>query len=289
MKKFSTIIIMAIALVLGLAYCKKQETPDTPDADVNWVRITMRVEGGGRNMDTLYPGSGAVVYKNGDIIYVGNSGKFRGKLEYQNGLFSGVVCDPEPTDYLHFYYLSGLTPVNALPDTLYDHKDTVVANYTIQFKINIADQTGGLPVISCGHSTTKYINEKTAYTCMLENQCGLVKFKLCPSPKENTPVTISRMKTTATVIFDTLFVDNDTLCPPGIIPTNETGVVTLHQLSGTDAAERWAILLPQDSVPEATLSYTMENDKDTTQTISLPAITPNSFYNVYHGIPVKSL
>ena len=285
MTKLST-IIMAIALVLGLAYCKKQETPDTPDADVNWVRITMKVEGGGRNMDTLYPGNGAVVYKNGDIIYVGNSGKFRGTLEYQNGLFSGLVCDPEPTDYLHFYYLSGLTPIDVLPDTLFH---TLMANHSIQFNVNIADQSGGLPVISYGHSTTPYINEKTAYTCMLENQCGLVKFRIWPSPKDNTLVTISGMKTMATVIFDTLFVDNDTLCPPGIIPTDVNDTVTLHQLSGSDADERWAILLPQDSVPEATLSYTMENGKDTTQTISLPAITPNSFYNVYHGIPVKSL
>ena len=275
MKKYS-IIIMAIALVLGLAYCKKQETPD---ADVNWVRITMRVEGGGREMDTLYPGNGAVVYQNGDIIYVGNKGKFRGTLEYQNGIFSGIVCDPVNTDYLHFYYLSGLTPSNFWP--LYHEKDSLVPNTTEQFIVNIADQSGGLPVISYGHSTTKYINEKTAYTCMLENQCGLVKFRIWPSPKENTPVTISGMKTTDTISFDSI--------NPGIIPTNETGVVTLHQLSGTDASERWAILLPQDSVPEATLSYTMENDKDTTQTISLPAITPNSFYNGYPVVPVKSL
>ena len=197
MKKLS-IIIMGIALVLGLAYCKKQETPDTPDADINWVRITMRVAGGDRDMDTVYPGTGAVVYENGDIIYVGNNGKYRGKLEYHNGEFSGLVADPKTGDYLHFYYLSGLTPSNFSP--FFNGKDSLVPNTTIQFKINIADQLGELPVISYGHSTEPYINDKTAYTCMLMNQCGLVRFMLPQAPSEtNDTVTISDMKTTATV------------------------------------------------------------------------------------------
>ena len=69
---------MAVALALGMAQCKKNEipaTPATPDVEGNWVRITLSVGGGGREMDTLYPGTGAVVYQYGDIIYVGNNGK----------------------------------------------------------------------------------------------------------------------------------------------------------------------------------------------------------------------
>ena len=282
---------MAIALVLGLAYCKKQETPDTPDADVNWVRITMRVEGGGRDMDTVFPGTGAVVYENGDIIYVGNSGKFRGKLEYQDGMFSGLVADPNTDDYLHFYYLSGLTPVNALPDTLYNHKDTVVANYTTQFKINIANQSGELPVISYGHSTEPYINDKTAYTCMLMNQCGLVRFILPEKPSEtNDTVTISGMKITATISFG----EN-----PGITPNDTTGVVTLHKSKNyfipndliNHPKERWAILLPQPAT-EATVTYYINGDSGPikqTIPIQLPEIKANSFYNGYQVIPVNSL
>ena len=281
MKKYS-IIIMAIALVLGLAQCKKQETPatpDTPDVEGNWVRITMRVGGGGREMDTLYPGTGAVIYEDGDIIYVGNNGKYRGKLEYHNGTFSGLVCDPEPTDYLHFYYLSELTPSNFSP--LFQDKDSLVPNTTARFTVNIADQSGGLPVISYGHSTTMYTNETSAYTCMLMNKCGLVKFVTRPAPSTtNDAVTISGMKTTATIDFGEY--QN-----PGITPTDVTGDVTPYKYNyyGADPGVRWAILLPQEET-ETTLSYTMQNGNDTIQTITLPKIKANSYYGGYNGITV---
>ena len=241
MKKYFTFII-ALALILGMAQCKKQETPitpDTPEVEGNWVRITLSVGGGGREMDTLYPSTGAVVYQDGDIIYVGNAGLYRGKLEYQNGTFSGLVCDPEPTDYLHFYYLSDLTPSNFWP--LYKEKDSLVPNTTAQFKVNIADQSGGLPVISYGHSTSMYSNETTAYTCMLMNKCGLVKFVTRPAPSEtNNTVTISGMKTTATIDFGEY--QN-----PGITPTDVTGDVTPYKYNyyGSDPGVRWAILLPR--------------------------------------------
>ena len=241
-------------------------------------------------MDTVFPGTGAVVYENGDIIYVGNSGKFRGKLEYQDGMFSGLVADPKTDDYLHFYYLSGLTPSNFWP--LYKEKDTLVPNTTTQFKINIADQSGELPVISYGHSTEPYINDKTAYTCMLMNQCGLVRFILPEAPSDtNDTITISGMKTTATVYFD---VDNR-----GITPTNDIGVVTLHKSKNyfipndliNHPKERWAILLPQDET-DATVTYYIDGDSgsiERTIQIHLPEIKANSFYNGYQVIPVNSL
>ena len=268
MKKYFTLIIAA-ALVLGLAQCKKQETPDTPVAVNNWVRITMRVGEGGRNMDTVYPGTGAVVYQNGDIIYVGNNGLYRGKLEYQNGTFSGLVADPETDDYLHFYYLGNLTP-NPAPRI----------NETTDFTVSIADQTSELNILSYGHSTTKYINDKTAYTCMLMNKCGLAKFMAWPTPSTtNSAVTISGMKTTATISFDAV--------NPGITPNDATGeVITLHKLSGSDPAERWAILLPQDET-DATVSYINgTTGNPIAQTITLPAIEANCFYGGYHGISV---
>ena len=212
MKKLST-IIMAIALVLGLAYCKKQETPDTPDTPVtvdNWVRITMRVEGGGRNMDTVYPGSGAVVYEEGDSIYVGCGGLYRGKLGYQDGTFSGSIAEPVAGEYLDFYYLGKLTP-NPAP----------TINATTYFTVSIADQSSGLNILSYGRSTERYSNETTVYNCMLENQCGLVRFILTPEPSTtNSTVTISGMKTTATINFG----EN-----PGITPTGAPGLVTLHK------------------------------------------------------------
>ena len=219
-------------------------------------------------MDTVYPGTGAVIYEEGDIIYVGNNGLYRGKLEYHNGAFSGLVADPVETDYLHFYYLGKLMPSPAPR-----------INETTNFTVSIANQSATLPIISYGHSTTLYNNGISAYVCMLENKCGLVKFMAWPTPSTtNTAVTISGMKTTATISFDAV--------NPGITPSDATGEVTLHKVDGSDPAERWAILLPQNKV-DATVSYTNgTTDNPIAQTITLPAIEANCFYGGYHGISV---
>ena len=272
MKKL-VIFFVTMAVVLGMSQCKKQNTPAKIDTNVkpvavdNWVRITMRVGGGGRDMDTVYPGTGAVVYEDGDIIYVGNNGLYRGKLEYHNGAFSGLVADPVTDDYLHFYYLGKLTP-NPAPRI----------NETTAFTVSIANQTGGLNVLSYGHSTTKYMDEATVYTCMLENKCGLAKFMAWPTPSTtNTAVTMSGMKTTATISF---------AGNPGITPTEATGDLTLHNVNGSDPAERWAILLPQDET-ETTVSYINgTTGNPIAQTITLPAIEANCFYGGYSGISV---
>ena len=270
MKKLS-ILVLAIAIVLGISQCKKQEVPathETPVAVDNWVRITMKVGGGGREMDTVYPGTGAVVYEEGDIIYVGNKGLYRGKLEYHNGSFSGLVADPEADDYLHFFYLGKLKP-----------SPTPAINVTTDFTVSIANQSGGLNILSYGHSTRMYSDEVTVYTCMLENKCGLAKFMAWPTPSttDNT-VTISGMKTTATISFDTQ--------NAGITPADGTGVVTLHNIKNSDPAERWAILLPQDET-ETTVSYINgTTGNPISQTITLPAIEANCFYGGYHGISV---
>ena len=282
MKKINLIII-AIALVLGLGQCKKHEEvlPETPEVmEGNLVHISVSVNGGSKHI--LYPESGAYVFQNGDKLYVGNHNKYVGYLEYQDGMFSGLVADPVTTDYLHFYFLGGLTPSDMKPlyvDTIHPGGiDTLAINITTSFNVSIADQSGGLPILAYGRSTTKYINETTAYNCMLENKCGLVKYRIWPAPSTtDTIVTISGIKTTAVVSF---VADN-----AGITPTEDTGVDTLHHVIGTDAVERWAILLPQNAT-EATVSYKDQDNANVTQTIDLPAIKANSFYGGYHGISV---
>ena len=272
MKKLTSSIII-IALVLGLCQCKKKVTeiaPATPEVTGNFVRI--RVNAGHGNKHIIYPATGAYVFQNGDKLYVGNHNKFIGTLVYQDGAFSGLVCDPVTTDYLHFYFLGGLEPSNIMPE------DSLAINETTDFTVSISDQTGGLPVISYGHSTTKYKDEATTYACMLENKCGLVKLRTWPAPsttENNTTVMISGMKTTAKIDF----------ANGGIVPTATTGEVTLYKLDGSDPAERWAILLPQDET-EATVSYKTQYNNDTVQTITLPEIKANSFYGGYSGISV---
>ena len=112
---------------------------------------------------------------------------------------------------------------------------------------------------------------------MLENKCGLVKFWAWPTPStSNTLVTISGMKTTALIDF----------ANNGITATDDTGEVKLHKVSGSDPAERWAILLPQSSEPNATVSYPTADNPNFSQTIYIPEIKANTYYGGYNGISV---
>ena len=229
MKKLST-IIMALALVLSLSQCKKEETPNsnntTPDVPEGMVYITVNVGDSNGGRHHIEPSVGAYIFTNGDLLYVGNNGHFVGTLEYQNGAFSGGIQSPSTNDYLHFYFLGGKTPAT-----------TPTAGTTTDFTISIADQSNNLPILSYGHSTAKYTDGNAAYSTTLRNKCALVKFDMALGTSD--AVTVSNMLTTATVDFAT----------PGITPTGATEAITLYSESET---EKWAILLPGSNLGNAT-------------------------------------
>ena len=221
MKKLSTLLIMAFALVLGLTQCKKKnvDTIATPNNLGEAVYITVNVGG---DKHTVNPGTGEVNFENGDKIYVGNGGHYIGTLTYDGSAFGGPIYDPKTTDYLHFYFVGGLTP-----------SATPVPGTTPDFTVSIADQSTRLPVLSYGRSTEKYTTSSATYSCTLANKCGLVKF--VPATATSETVKVHGMKTTATINFAT----------PGITPTNATGTITLYP---ENEEAKWAILLPQDEV-----------------------------------------
>lgn len=252
MKKI-TLALVAFMLVLGMTQCKKEQQPNnTPTADGETVYITMKVaDNGGKHV--VYPGTGAVVYGNGDKIYVGNNGKYVGTLTYANGTFSGSITNPSTSDYLHFYFTGGKTPAT-----------NPTAGSTTSFTVDISNQSSKLPVLSYGHSTSKYIDGTTAYTCMLENQCGLVKF--VPSIVTSEAISVGGMKTTATINFAS--------GSEGITPVDATGSVTLYSVSDS---EKWAILLPQNEVESPTVIVNRLIFIQTTIE-SVPVVTANLHY-----------
>ncbi|MBR3493147.1 MAG: hypothetical protein IKH44_12710, partial [Bacteroidales bacterium] len=170
MKKL-TIFVAALVLALGLAQCKKQETPDTPNAEYNWVHINMKVNGGERyNID---PNTGTAGFTDGDKIYVSNDGKYRGVLTYSNGTFTGALAynDENPMsteDSLHFYFFGGWNP--DIP-----YVEPTPFQTTLEC-VDISEQSERLPILSYGKSTTPYSNSSTTYSTTLENQCALVEF-----------------------------------------------------------------------------------------------------------------
>jgi hypothetical protein len=250
MKRISTFII-AIALLLGLSQCKKQETPNTTETDGKLVHISVNVNHGSKHI--VNPG-GTYSFENGDKLYVGNNGRYIGTLEYQSGVFSGDIYEPSTTDYLHFYFVGGLEP-SVTPVTAAGG-----ATPTTNFTVNISNQATKLPVLSYGHSSQNYTTATATYSCRLDNKCALVKF--VPSEGTSDPITISGMKTTAAINFST----------PGITPIVTPGNITLYSASET---EKWAVLLEQDAVSSSIVTI----NGTVAAMASVPAIANNNMYS----------
>ncbi len=232
MKKLST-IIMALALVLGMSQCKKQETPTTGNSTPGFY-ITVNVgdnEGKGENGErhNIAPDYGLFAFTQGDVLYVGHNGEYVGTLTFANGFFDGTIY-PDGTvndQPLHFYFV-GNAAVTGTP----------VVNETTSLSINIADQSKNLPVLSYGASTKPFTGANATYSTTLKNKCALVKFIL-DNPTEET-VILSNVPTVATVNFAN--------------PTSETAIAAtdltdLHDMTLRYDANwnnnlRWVILLP---------------------------------------------
>ena len=238
MKKL-TYIIMALALVLGLAQCKKEQ----PKPQGEKVYITLKVDDGAKH--TVDPENGTVTYADGDVIYVGNGSKYIGSISHDGTKFSGTITVPDGTSKLYFYFVGGCTP-SAAPE----------AGETANFTVNISDQSVKLPVLSLGEAA--YTGEGE-YTCELKNKCGLVKF--VPSSPTSATVTLNGVYNRATIDFAT----------PGITPTGATGNIALYP-AADDA--KWAILLPQSGATATAtiggITYAIE---------SFPNITNNYYNN----------
>lgn len=257
MKRTITLLI-ATALIFGMSQCKKNVETITPSNLGEAVHITVNVDDGGKHI--VFPGTGAYVFENGDKLYVGNGGHYIGYLTYGSGAFSGDIYSPSIEDYLHFYFVGGLTP-----------SDTPEAGTTTDFTVSIANQSSNLPVLSYAHSTQKYVDGTTTYGCTLLNKCGLVKF--VPATATPETVRVGGMKTTATINFAT--------GSEGITLTGATGDITLYSESN---AAKWAILLVHDEVSNPTVTISGYNS-----TIdNVPAVTENMYYTTGVNIAMIS-
>ncbi len=255
MKKLST-IIMALALVLGMSQCKKQEILTNGNGGEkvhitlnvnNGENISVNVDNGGRH--AVAPNLGVIQFRNGDVLYVGNNGKYIGQLTYTNGAFGGDLELPTGNDYLHFYFLGGKAPVTA-----------PTAGTTPNFTISIADQHDNLPVLCYGKSNEKY-STSGSYTAVLEYKCALVRFNLKNNLLDD--VTLSNVLTEATINF----------ANNAITPTTTKGDITLYGEDGV-VTHRWGILLPGTD-----LSHTTHPDLQWQGSGVMPTVDNNTFVN----------
>jgi len=240
MKKLSTIIIAA-ALLMGMAQCKKQETPASAGETVT---ITLDVSGSSSGSNgsrvSVDTDSGEIKPVGGDRVIVASGNKYVGELEYNGTKFVGDISSTDATvgQPLKFYFLGNLTP-----------QYTMDGENKVGCSVVISDQTdsGNRPVISANVSNENYDPSTTDYSSVLKNKCALMKFVV------NTPstaaISITGMNNKVTVDFSK---------QPNVEPENDgfaysmdgDGLITMPA-KGADNVT-WAIVLPQDELAAGT-------------------------------------
>ena len=256
----SNIALLSLALILGITSCKKN-VETISSAATEGVFITLDVDSGSKVIVNptghTDPNYATVTFENGDIIYVGNNGKYCGYLEHNGTNFSGTITPESEADYLHFYFM-GNKGAKSKPTS-----------------VSITDQTSKYPVISYAHSKTFYNSEVSTYTAKLQNYCAIVRFT---TTNINLPITIEGMNNTITVNFAANNAATSTTGEPYAFSKTGDGEITLHAESST---ERWAILLPQGAVTTA-MAYA--DGYVSNSTFTVPAIAANTYHST--GIAV---
>ena len=215
MKKLG-IIVMAVALLMGMSQCKKENTAASNDEGFK-VPITLNVSGNSGSRVAVEGSTGVVTFENGDVIHVVSNGVYVGTMTYNGTVFSGEVTEPTEGQKLQFYFLGNKTPEFNADNT--------------SCSVIISDQTEYLPVISYAPSRENYQVGKTDYNATLLNKCALVKFDVTTASEAATCIVGMNNK----VMVD--FSSN------GFTYGQEgDGIITL----ATGNGEKWAILLPQE-------------------------------------------
>ena len=229
-----TYFVMALAMVLGLAQCKKEQPAQN---ETEGVFITLTLDGGNSNSRVNVDPTGnnelynyaTVQYEEGDVIYVGYNGSYVGQLTCQSGntTFSGNinVTEEQATQPLDLYFLGGKD--FALP-TIDEENNTAT--------LVISDQTASYPVISYARSTY----QNGSHHAKLMNKCSIMKFNV--TTRSAAPICITDMNNKVTLNFDPATPDTDEGFTYGI-NTEDGGLIKMPAKDANN--ETWAIVLPQ--------------------------------------------
>ena len=250
MKKIS-MVLAAVALVLGLSQCKKQEQP-TSNAD-GTVAITLDVRSHDGSRINVNPNNGMVAFEYGDVVYVASGQKFVGTLTHNGATFAGNLTNPTAGEPLYFFFLGNKTP-----------EETLTPDSSTACSVNISDQTNGYPVISFATSNETFTGAGL-YTAYFLNKAALVKFDV--KSLSSAPTCILGLNNKVTVDFSTNAFAYSQV---------DDGLVKLSGGSG----ERWAILLPQSALAKGNEGSVYTDDRYYVGTRpAIPAITPNDYLN----------
>lgn len=229
-----TYFVMALAMVLGLAQCKKEQPAQN---ETEGVFITLTLDGGNSNSRVNVDPTGnnglynyaTVQYEEGDMIYVGYNGSYVGQLTCQSGntTFSGNinVTEEQATQPLDLYFLGGKD--FALP-TIDEENNTAT--------LVISNQTASYPVIS--YARSEYY--EGSHHAKLMNKCSIMKFHV--TTRSAAPICITGMNNKVTLNFNPATEGTDEGFTYGI-NTEDNGLIKMRAKDANN--ETWAIVLPQ--------------------------------------------
>ena len=254
--KRMTLFVMALAVVLGLAQCKK----DQPTPETQGVTITLDLEDNndnGAKVNVEPNASTQVTFEDGDQILVASGGHYIGTLTRENGVFAGSVIDPVEGERLYFYFLG--------------NKQGTLETGATACSVNISDQTAELPVISMGKSTKNYSANLTSYSSRLFNKASLMKFNV------NTPseaaICITGMNNVVNVNFGQPDTDNYGFT----YSKDDAGLIMMAGQQGSGVKAYWAIVLPQAALPAGIAGSAYSTDNWFGVRPALDAIAMNTF------------
>lgn len=201
MKKFS-VMMMALALVMGMTQCKKEQSENNNTTDElvgEKYEISLNLGGGdGNTKAQVHPFEGAdlnyapVYFDDGttgnpaDVIQVVYKGVRVGQMTCTA---SHVPTDPSQYNEAYASFVGSITVADDAIDGqsplyFYFIGNKTYGNESGKFIVDISDQTSGLPVISYAASKEAFPSSTNTYTIdngyngsnWLLNQCALVKF-----------------------------------------------------------------------------------------------------------------
>lgn len=255
-------VILALALMLGLAQCKKNNAVlNAVDDDMIYITINV-AENSKIDVNTT---TGAVTFKRYDHLFIVSDGVYIGNVskDQADGPFTGSIKRPTEGKPLYIYYLgndSGLLK-------------SLKTGESTSCKVDISDQTSKFPVISCG-ITGAYSGEIASYTVTLLNKCALVKFNVTTSAEATVPTCLTGLKNEMIIDFKTNTFTPDTV---------GDALIKLPAGSG----ERWVILLPNAAENTSCKAYSDDYRYVGTRA-ALCAINFNDFIKTGYAVTINT-
>lgn len=266
--------VMALALVLGLTQCKKDqnETPNLTQGmpiTLTVASATNETNGDGSRVivDPTHDGANdyaSLAFEKDDQITVVCNGRYAGALSYLgNNTFFGLILYAKEGEYLDFYLLGGKGSSHHL-----------VGTNSTGAVVDISNQSSRLPVVSYGRSAETYSDNRREYTVTLRSKVSIMKFNV--TTPTDSPICLMGMNNKVTVNFDPTSNDNDGFSYS--MDEQNGGKIMMKGGSG-EAVEKWVIVLPQDALGEGEPgSACAANNTYTGTRPAIPAIGMNQYY-----------